>query len=122
MQIQINTGHNIQSSETLVAQLKRELETSLAHFSARITRVEAHLSDEAARKGGQENIRCTMEARLEGLQPLTVTNHAATVQKAFKGAEHKLIHLLESALGRLHDEDRHRASDTPPNSGSIVGS
>ena len=122
MQIQINTANNLQSSETLVAQLDAELRAGLARFGNRITRLEAHLSEDTAHKDGKENKSCMMEARLEGLQPLTVTNHAATVQKAFTGAEHKLIRLLESTLGRLHDEDRHRASDTPPNNGSLASS
>ena len=41
-----------------------------------------------------------MEARIEGRQPLAVSDSAATVDKAIHGALHKLTSLIESTLGR----------------------
>ena len=42
-----------------------------------------------------------MEARLEGRQPIAVTNEAATVDRAVDGAADKLNRLIESTLGRV---------------------
>ena len=44
-----------------------------------------------------------MEARLEGHQPVAVTDEAATIDQAIDGAAEKLKRLLDHTLGRLHD-------------------
>lgn len=112
MKIQLNTDINIEGTEALAAQVKATVEQALAHFSAHITRVEVHLSDENAGKSGQQDQRCMLEARLEGRQPVAVTEHAATLDQAVHGAAQKLAHLLDSRLGRLHDH-REKASGLP---------
>jgi hypothetical protein len=85
---------------------------ALTRFSAHITRVEVHLSDENGAKSGQKDHRCMLEARLEGRQPMAVTDHAATVEQAVLGASQKLAHMLDSAFGKLQDH-RDRTSSLP---------
>jgi ribosome-associated translation inhibitor RaiA len=68
-----------------------------------ITRVEVHLTDESGPKSGKNDKRCMMEARLEGRQPIAVTDEAATVELAVDGAADKLARLIEHTLGKLHD-------------------
>ncbi len=109
MQIQINTGHNIDGREALVARFTAVVESALDRYSDRITRVEVHLGDENGQKHGADDKRCMIEARLEGHQPLAVTHHAATLAKAVDGAADKIFRLIEHTLGRLHDENRHGA-------------
>ena len=65
------------------------------------TRVEIHVSDENAAKGGDDDKRCTMEARITGHQPVAVTHHAGTLREAITGAAHKLQRSLDHTLGRL---------------------
>jgi ribosome-associated translation inhibitor RaiA len=117
MQIQINTDHNIEGSEALAAQVRSIVKSALSRFSEHITRVEVHLSDESSHKSTQNDKRCMMEARLEGHQPIAVTNQAATLDQAVDGAVEKLTKLIESTLKRLHDQERHRTD--PPLPGSI---
>jgi len=114
MQVQINMGHNIQGHEALVARFTDVLERALERFSDRITLVEAHLSDENGRKGGPDDKRCMIEARLEGYQPLAVTEHAAALDKALDGAAKKLVALIEHTLGRLRDQSGRGASRPRP--------
>jgi ribosome-associated translation inhibitor RaiA len=104
MQIQTNTDRNITGSEGLAAQAQTIVEGALARFSDQITRVEIHLSDESGDRGGVEDKRCLMEARLEGRQPIAVTHQAATVEQAMDGAADKLKRSIESTLGRLRDD------------------
>lgn len=104
MKIQINTDANIQGTEMLATRVSAEVEHALARFETRITRVEIHLSDESRGKSGQHDQRCMLEARLEGLKPMAVTDHAETLDKAVHGATQKLVHLLDHTLGRLHDQ------------------
>ncbi len=112
MKIQFNTDVHIDGTEALAAQVSTTVEQALERFSAHITRVEVHLSDENGRKRGQEDQRCMLEARLEGRQPVAVTEHAATLDQAVHGAAQKLAHLLDSMLGRLHDH-REKMSGPP---------
>ncbi len=101
MQIQVNTDNHIQGREKLVAEVEQTVESSLRHYSAQITRIEVHLSDENSHKGGVQDKRCMMEARLEGLQPVAVTHQADTLSQALDGAAKKMKATLSSTLGRL---------------------
>jgi hypothetical protein len=77
------------------------MEGTVGRFADQITRVEVHLSDENSQKGGDEDKRCLLEARLAGLQPMAVSHQAATLPQAIDGAATKLAKALESTLGRL---------------------
>lgn len=104
MQIQVNTGSNVDGREKLNAYVRGVVESALSRFSARITRVKVHLSDQNGDKTGQDDKRCMMEARLEGRRPTAVTHDAATLDQAVEGAAAKIQRSLESALGRLQDQ------------------
>ena len=103
MQIQINAP-SIEGRDRLAAHVEAEVRDALSWLSDRITRVEVHLRDENADKGGADHKRCVMEARLRGRQPVVVTHHAATLEQATGGAADKLKALVKSVVGRL----RHR--------------
>ena len=114
MQIQINTDHNIEGHEALAAQVSGVVANALRRNSDHLTRVEVHLSDEDSDKGGQNEKRCVMEARLEGRQPVAVTHQAETLDQAVNGAAEKLARLIESTLSRLHDQANHRTDPPEP--------
>lgn len=101
MIIQFNADHNITGSEKLKAPLEAMLSEELSRFSSKITRLEVHLSDEDGNKDGQNDKRCMIEARLEGMKPIAVTNHANTHEEAVEGAINKLKTSLDTILGRL---------------------
>src|ERR1700685_834279 len=114
MQIQVNTDHTIEGHEALVAQIRGVVENALSRMSDHITRVEVHLTDERGPKSGKNDKRCMMEARLEGSQPIAVTDEAATVDLAVNGAADKLDRLIKHTLGKLHDEQTHRTDPPLP--------
>lgn len=101
MKIQVNTDAHIDGHERLAAHVSATIEHALKRFSDHVTRVEVHLSDENGDKSGPLDQRCMMEARLEGRQPVAVTEHADTQEQAVVGATQKLVRLLDSTLGRL---------------------
>lgn len=105
MQIQINTDHHIEGHEALAAWATSEVKNGLSHHSENITRVEVHLSDENGHKGGTNDKRCVMEARLQGRQPMAVTHHAETLYRAVTGAADKLNRMIDSTLGRAARTD-----------------
>ncbi|MGK0186449.1 MAG: ribosome-associated translation inhibitor RaiA [Verrucomicrobiales bacterium] len=100
MNIQINTDNHIEGSEE---QAEATVESTLGHLAEHITRVEVHLSDENSDKGGNHDKRCMMEARLEGHQPIAVTDDAETIDRAIDGAAEKLKSSLDHTIGRLGD-------------------
>jgi ribosome-associated translation inhibitor RaiA len=101
MQIRTNTGGSLDGSAALAARAEAIVEGALGRFSDRITTVQVHLGDENSVKGGAADKRCTMEARLEGLQPIAVTHDAGDLELAMRGAADKLERSIESTLGRL---------------------
>ncbi len=105
MQVLVSTDHNIEGHEALTDRITDVVERALTRFKDRITRVDVHLSDENSdKKGGGLDMRCVMEARVEGHQPVAVTDHAATVDQAVSGAIHKLTRSVDHLFGRLHDK------------------
>ncbi len=102
MHIEIHTDTNIVGREALAADVESVVESALHRFRDRISRVEVHLSDENGRRGGRDDKRCMMEARIEGRRPTAVTHQAATVGDAVDGAADKLKRSIESTLGRAH--------------------
>lgn len=101
MLINLNTDNNIDGNERLSAYLETQLTDGLSRFSSYITRIEVHLSDENANKEGRDDKRCVLEARLEGLQPIAVTNNDNTIEQAVNGALDKLRAALDSVVGKL---------------------
>ncbi|MBK5283526.1 MAG: HPF/RaiA family ribosome-associated protein [Nitrospiraceae bacterium] len=114
MQIQINTDRNIEVHEALATQISGGVDSALSRFSEHITRVEVYLSDENSHKSGQKDKRCVMEARLEGRQPIAATHQAATLDLAIDGASDKVARMIESTIGRLHEQRKHRTDPPPP--------
>ena len=109
MQIQINTGHNIKIHEAFAAEVSGIVESALSRFSDDITRVEVHLGDENGdKKVGHEAMRCMLEARIKGRQPIAVTSHASTLDEAVNGAADKLARLIEHTIGRQDAQQNHR--------------
>jgi len=100
MIIQLNTDNHIAGDERLAASVSEQLERSLARFSGQITRVEVHFQDLNGERGGANDKRCMLEARLAGHEPVVVTNTADTINGALVGARDKLARLLEKHASR----------------------
>lgn len=113
MDIHINTGKGIENKETLERWADGEIRSKLARFTDDVRRVEVHLSDENGAKGGAADKRCTIEAHLPQHAPVVVTHDAATLDEAFRGAETKARHALESAIGKRERHD-HASVRTQP--------
>ena len=101
MQIEINSENNIDRSAELTRQVEAVVVGALGRFGDRITRVEVYLSeDNNSQKSGGNEKRCAMEARLAGLQPITVSHQGSSLEQALDGAADKLEKTLKRTLGR----------------------
>ena len=116
MQIQVNADNHIEGNAARDEWARGVVDGAMAHFADSVTRVEVHMSDENAGKGGSPALRCTMEARLNGRPPVAVSNDAGGMDAAVNGAVHKLVRATAHALGRAdkhaHDERTLPAGDT----------
>ena len=103
MQILINTDKNIEGNEAFAEHIRTVVEKTLSHYAERLSRVEVHLGDMNADKGGTHDHECTMEARPKGMEPVAATHKAANSHQAVDGAAKSLANLLRSRFGKLDD-------------------
>ncbi|MDA0244740.1 MAG: HPF/RaiA family ribosome-associated protein [Chloroflexi bacterium] len=109
MQIQVNTDRNIEGSATMAGEVETAVREALDRFREKITWIEVHLSDENSnKKGGNDDIRCLLEATLAGLPRAIASEQAATWEQAVHGAAGKLKNALETTFGRL---ENHRQNE-----------
>ena len=101
MQIQINSDHHIVASPELAGRIQNLVRDTLDRYSDRITRVEVHLNDLNSVKGGSNDKRCLMEARIAGLGPVDANHEADSLDLAIDGAMEKLERAIEHKLGKL---------------------
>lgn len=90
MKILFNTDKNVTGSQEIRSSMIALISEDLNRFDDNITRLEVHLSDENGKKSGQDNKRCVIEARIHGMKPIAVTNHADSQELAVTGAVDKL--------------------------------
>jgi ribosome-associated translation inhibitor RaiA len=109
MQVEVKTDNHITGSEELASHVELELEGVLGRYGSRITRVLVYLNDTNAQKGGDRDMRCMMEARIAGHQPVAVTHEAASLDAAIAATTEK----LERALDHLFDKQNGKKGRTP---------
>jgi predicted component of type VI protein secretion system len=104
--INISTDNQVDSSGDHNAQLEEQVRQRLARFEGRITDVEIHVSDVNGAKAGG-NLRCTIEARVNGFQPVAVAESGTDVDRTVIAAAKKAVRALDHQLGRLSDRSKH---------------
>jgi ribosome-associated translation inhibitor RaiA len=110
MLVEINTDNHIKSSADFVGKVEGIVTSALDRFGSRVTRVAVHFSDENSRaKSSDADKRCAVEARLAGLQPVTVTASGSSLEQALDDALGKLEKTLARTLER-RDDPKGRAS------------
>lgn len=115
MQIQVHSDNHIQSSLRMEEWVRSTVESTLERYEEDLTRVVVHLRDENGGKSGPDDMRCQLEARPKGHQPISVTHKADTLEQALDGATVKLESALEHMFGKLRGK---RAAAVPSTDGS----
>jgi len=104
MQIQVHSDNHIEGSARLVEWVSASVADKLDRFDDEITRVVVHLNDENGIKAGSQDKRCQIEARPKGLQPISVTHKAESLDLAVEGAIDKLGNALNHQFGKLRSK------------------
>jgi hypothetical protein len=106
MLIQVDTDRTVENDERLVAMVEAEVNSTLGRFEERLTRVEAHLSEEAgAKKSTGAEVRCLLEARPAKHQPVVVKGSGDSLEHACKDATRKMQAVLTTTFGRIGDRN-----------------
>jgi ribosome-associated translation inhibitor RaiA len=103
MEIQINTDNHIDGYQRMQDYYAAEIAESLERFQDKITNLHVFLVDENSDKESSGDKRCSMEARLKGLNPVAVVNHADTIELAVKGAIDKLKKVLDTTYEKMRN-------------------
>ncbi len=111
MQIQVRHDDHINGGERLNERVEASVEGALVRFRDQITTVEVHLADENGAKTGGDDIRCTIEVRVEGRKPTAVTHHASDLDVALDMAAEKMARMLEHQLGRVRDQAENQSDN-----------
>lgn len=103
MQIQVNTDHNVKGGHLLIKYVEGLLNESLNNFKDEVTRVEVFVSDENSHKGGDDDLRCTMEARIRGMQPIAVTHNDENIDLAIAGATDRIVRSVRKTIQKRRE-------------------
>ncbi|MGZ5132018.1 MAG: HPF/RaiA family ribosome-associated protein [Caldimonas sp.] len=110
MQVLLNTDPHTDGRHEMAEHLETVVQDALGRFGEQITRVEAHLADaNSHNKANPDEIQCTLEARLVGLDAVVVKERAATAHQAIQGAVGKLKRAITTALAK-HNPRREAAA------------
>lgn len=109
MQIQFHSDSNTDGSQLMAEHVTTVVTTAMERFGERITSVEAHLSGVSSQgTSNADAIQCALEARLAGMEPVVVKEHADNAHQAIDGAVRKLKRAVGTALAK-HDPRGHEA-------------
>jgi hypothetical protein len=107
MKITINHDRHIEAHADQVQLWQSEITASLERFADWLTRVEVHLSDENSQaKGGPDDIRCLMEARPAGQQPVSIEVREETADQAIREGIKTLERRLDTIVEKARTEKR----------------
>lgn len=114
MHILLHADPQIENHAATAQHLETLVKTTLHRFGGRITRVEAHLSDEngASRSTG-DDIHCTMQAHVVGLDTVVAKGKGGSAHQAIDGTLQKLKRAIGTALAKPVNRGQRPGSMTP---------
>jgi ribosome-associated translation inhibitor RaiA len=112
MQVLLHTDSNTDNSQAMAEHVRLVVSDAISRFGERVTRVEAHLANahSLAKSTTEQDIHCTVEAHLVGLEAVVVKAFAGNAHQAIEHATKKLKRAIERQIERHHTQS---GSSTP---------
>jgi len=107
MQFQFNSDNQTPLGADAAEEIETLVESRLGRISDRLTRVEVHVSDVDGPRGGADDKRCAIEIRPNGMNPISATDQAATVEAAVGGAADKVLRAFDRQVGKTTTRKGH---------------
>jgi ribosome-associated translation inhibitor RaiA len=120
MQVLLNTDPHVDGRHRMAEHLSTVVNDALGRFGDQLMRVEAHISDvNSDVKTHPDQIHCTLEARLVGLEPVVVKAEADNAHQAIHSAVGKLKRAITTVLEK-HDSRRGDARPSGPETDELT--
>ncbi len=81
-------------SDALDDHIREQVSHENKRFAGRLTRVEAHVSDDNGGKHGPRDRRCVLEARPRSLEPIVASHEGDDIYQVVREAARKLSRAL----------------------------
>jgi len=107
MQFQFNSDNQTPGGLDAAQHAESIVRSRLGRIEPRLTRIELHVTDVNGPREGQNDKRCLLEARPNGIDPISVTEQAETVAAAIAGAADKLLKVYDRLVGRQTSRKGH---------------
>lgn len=109
MEILVGTDRDVPGRDELIAFVGFEVVAGLGPCASRVSNVHVHLSAEGGGRIGRASLRCRLEVRPDGHEPLAVMHRALNRDDAVRGAVGDMRGVLERMFRRI---DAHNATET----------
>jgi hypothetical protein len=106
MLFQFNSDNHVHGDTGVEARIQSLVEARLCNVQHRLSRVEVHVGEINGPRGGIDK-RCAVELRPNGLDPVTATETADTVEQAAAGATDKALVAFQRVIGRATNRKGH---------------
>lgn len=106
MQFQFNSDNRTHAGAETAESVETLVRDRLGHVTERLSRVEVHVGDVNGPRGG-DGIRCAVELRPNGMQPISATDEAADVKAAVASATDKALTALNRQIGKQTSRKGH---------------
>jgi hypothetical protein len=100
MQILVNADSYAVADEQMLGRVRDAVALGLHRYHVHVSRAEVELSDLAGCSNGGRDLRCRIEVRLRGCQPLAVEHAARSLELAVDGALYRLARIIDGAHER----------------------
>ena len=119
MQILLHSDPNTDGSHLMADHFATVVKAAMGRFGERVTRVEAHLSDVSGQaKSSGDDIHCTLEAALRGLEAIVVKDQSGNAHQAIEGALRKLKRAVGAEIAKHDPRGQRSRLAVPKNDGS----
>ena len=99
MQFQFNSDNRVDGHADLAASVETIVRSRLDRIADRLSRVEVHVGDVNGPRGG-DHLRCAVELRPNGMQPISATDEAASLEAAVASATDKALSAYDRQIGK----------------------
>lgn len=100
MLIQINTP-DAAGSDAIKAHAQSQVESALKHLNDHVSRVEVHLHDDKHHGSDAHDMRVTMEARINSMDPLAVDANGQDMYAVISDAAGKLGRAVGKKIDKM---------------------